>query len=77
MAGQKATPITYDVIVGNIGTVHSGRNLRAAERVFREYVKDSKRGYGRAAGEAVTIMRWYRGAGDVMAEYPGTLEREE
>ena len=46
---------TYNVNVGNIGSVYSGRNCRAAKRAFREYVSQSKTGYGRASGENVTL----------------------
>jgi len=35
--------------------VHSGHNCRAANRAFREYVSQSKTGYGRASGENVTL----------------------
>ena len=49
-------PVKYEVLVGNIGNVYSG-NGTEARRVFADYVKQSKSGYGRAAGEDVTIMR--------------------
>jgi hypothetical protein len=46
----------YEVVVGNIGTVHTGNNKRKATAVFNSYVRDSERGYGRAAGEHVTMF---------------------
>ncbi len=48
---------TYEVIVGNIGTAHRGTNFRAANQVYRHYVKVSKGDMGRAAGEPVTLMK--------------------
>ena len=46
----------YEVIVGNIGRVHSGKNKRKAEAVFRYYVKESDSMIGRAGGENVTLF---------------------
>ena len=63
----------YEVICGNIGTVHTGAAIRAAEIHFDEYVAQSKSEYGRAAGESVTLMR----DGEIHREYIGTLERSE
>ncbi len=50
-------PHTYQVIVGNIGTVYDGDNGFDARRTFMSYVKDSGAKYGRASGEPVTLMR--------------------
>ena len=61
---------TYEVIVGNIGTVHQGHNRKEAEKVFTFYVKDSKTGLGRSGGEAVTLMR----DGEPIREYEGTVK---
>lgn len=47
---------SYSVNVGNIGTVFDGSNQRKAIRAFREYVNQSKAGYGRASGENVTLF---------------------
>jgi len=44
-----------DVIVGNIGTVCVGVSLDEANRIFREYVAQSKLNAGRASGESVLI----------------------
>ena len=46
----------YEVIVGNIGRVHTGNNRREASKVYREYVKDSSQPTGRAGGEQVTLF---------------------
>jgi hypothetical protein len=48
---------TFDVIVGNIGTVYSGNDSMEANRIFDVYKQLSKDGYGRAAFEPVTLMR--------------------
>lgn len=62
----------YEILVGNIGTVHSGPVLREAERLFVHYRKQSESGSGRASGENVTLLR----DGEILDEYIGTLERE-
>jgi hypothetical protein len=46
----------YQVVVGNIGTVHTGRNLRQAAQVWRSYRHGSMAGDGRGAGEPVTLF---------------------
>jgi len=61
---------TYDVVVGNIGTVHSGRNQRVAMRTYRVYVEQSRAAYGRAAGENVTVMC----DSEIHKEYIGSIE---
>ncbi len=47
----------WETIVGNIGTVYSGTDEDEAQRKHDIYVEQSQGGYGRAAGETVTIMR--------------------
>ncbi len=48
---------TYGVIVSNIGTVYApGFDRREAYATFRDYQQQSRDGYGRAAGETVTLM---------------------
>lgn len=59
---------TYDVIVGNIGTVYSGHNRREAERTMRTYIEQSQSNVGRAGGEAVTLMQ----DSEVAKEYTAT-----
>ena len=57
----------WEVVVGNIGTVHRTRNETKARADFATYVTQSSAGYGRAAGETVTLMR----DGDPVAEHFG------
>ena len=45
----------YEVIVGNVGKVHEGHNKATAVLEFNLQKNHSKRGYGRAANEAVTM----------------------
>ena len=46
----------FKVIVGNIGTVYSGDNEAEAHKTYYEYREQSQKGYGRAAGETVTLL---------------------
>ena len=61
--------MTYEVLVGNIGTVYSGGCHRFADEHFTEYVRQSKTGNGRAGGEDVTILR----NGEPITEYIGAI----
>ncbi len=45
------------MIVGNVGCAHRGRNRRKALKIYHEYRRQSKTGYGRSAGEQVTLTR--------------------
>lgn len=45
----------YAISVGNIGNIGCA-NLKEAEKKYKEYVKQSKDNYGRAAGEDVALM---------------------
>lgn len=65
--------MTYEVIVGNIGTVYSGPSKSAAERDFEGYVRQSREGYGRAANEPVTLMC----AGEPVKEYEPAEQPEQ
>lgn len=47
---------TYRVVVGNIGTVYSGDSWVEARDTWREYVRQSLDGEGRAAGEEITLF---------------------
>ncbi len=62
----------FEVVVGNIGTVYSGNNFMQASAKYSSYLKDSESGYGRAAGENVTLLH----DGEIRMEHVGTLERE-
>ena len=48
---------SYTVNVGNIGNIPAGTNLRAAQRIFTDYKRQSKAGIGRGAGESVSLLR--------------------
>lgn len=68
----------YEVVVGNVGTVYSGRSLKKALAKFRAYVEESKAGApdgsaGRASGEDVTLFR----DGDIFEEHVGFLNRDD
>lgn len=43
----------HQIIIGNIGTVYDGSNLKEAAKTFKEYKEQSREGYGRAAYEPV------------------------
>jgi len=47
----------YEVIVGNIGSVHIGTNPVEARRIYGIYKAQSESGMGRAGNESVTILR--------------------
>ena len=63
----------YEVIVGNVGSVYSGHNLREAMKKYRTYIDTSKSGVGRAGGESVMLMK----NGEPHKEYAGTLSDTE
>ena len=63
----------YTVVVGNIGTVCDNVDYADANHDYIEYVNQSADGYGRAAGEDVTMMH----DGDVYKEYVGTVHDGE
>jgi hypothetical protein len=69
----KATELTtaddYEVIVGNIGSVHFGTDLNEARKIFAEYKAQSETGTGRAGGEGVTLLK----NGDIYTEHLSTL----
>jgi hypothetical protein len=46
----------YEVIVGNIGTVHRGSSKAEALKQYKANVRNSEAGTGRSAHEAVTLM---------------------
>jgi hypothetical protein len=65
---------TYQVIVGNIGTVYKGTKVNHANSVFELYVHLSKQSVGRAAGEDVWIL--VTGEGVIEREYTGYIRQE-
>lgn len=68
----------YEVVVGNVGTVYSGRSVTKAKAEYADYVRLSKAGApdgsaGRASGEDVTLFR----DGEIWKEHVGFLSRSE
>lgn len=63
--------IAYEIMVGNIGLVYHGTNENEANETFHEYVGQSKSGYGRAAGETVTMFF----GDDIVREHFGTIDQ--
>lgn len=59
----------YEVIVSNVGKVHEGQaeTAREARLVYLTYVDLSKSGYGRCAGESVSLWR----DNELIEEYDG------
>lgn len=60
----------YEVIVGNVGTVHDSVYQRDAEQVYVDYVARSQNGLGRAAWESVILMV----DGEIVQEHTGTVD---
>lgn len=46
----------YEVIVGNVGSVHKGLDRDEAELAFSQYVELSEKGVGRVGGEDVVLL---------------------
>lgn len=64
----------FEVVVGNIGKVWEGKSEAAATATYREYRHLSETGYGRCAGESVTLF-WDN---DILEEYtPANKEETE
>jgi len=59
----------FEVVVGNVGIVYSGNNYMQAQCKYDRYVRASKRGDGRVAGESVTLMH----NGDIRMEHAGEV----
>lgn len=64
------TTALFEVLVGNIGTVYSGPMLKEALEYYGEYRRQSKTGYGRAAGESVVLLQ----DGEIRKEHHGTQD---
>lgn len=56
---------TFEVIVGNIGTVYTGPDESKARGEYLHYVAASKDTVGRASGEQVSLLK----AGEPILEY--------
>ena len=61
---------TWEVIVGNIGTVYSGPSGAIARQKYGDYQAMSEDSYGRASGESVMLMC----NGEPVEEHAGTVE---
>jgi hypothetical protein len=64
---------TYEVIVGNVGTVHHGDDRAVARYIYCRYISLSKARGGRASGEDVTLMQ----DGEPFQEYIGTIHQQQ
>jgi hypothetical protein len=72
IADKVHTTYQYEVIVGNIGTVYKGPSVVEARKMFDYYIEQSRGGYGRAAGESVTLLL----NGEIRREYVGSSVEE-
>jgi hypothetical protein len=70
---MKKEPSLYSVVVGNVGTVYAGDDVRLAHSTYWEYMRISQQPTGRASGEDVTMFM----DGDIVREYIGTLSQDE
>lgn len=61
----------HEVTVTNIGKVFSGWNADSAISVFWEYVRKSRAGEGRAAGEDVVLFK----DGEIIREHNNKTRR--
>jgi hypothetical protein len=63
---------TYEVIVGNVGSVYCGKNRADALATYQSYVESSKEQVGaRSYGEDVTLLA----DGEIEQEHIGHLRR--
>lgn len=64
---------TYEVIVGNVGSVHLGKRRTEALKRYKSYVESSKEHAGaRCYGEDVTLLV----DGEITQEHTGHLRQE-
>ena len=63
----------HTVVVGNIGNVVIDGRWKDADEAYREYRRQSKEGYGRAAGEDVV---WFKD-GEIYMEFVGDNTRSD
>lgn len=64
---------TWEVVVGNVGTVYRGFSEVLARRAYANYCTASYRQEGKASGESVTLLV----ASEIVSEYPGRLPGEQ
>ena len=62
---------TYQVLVGNVGTVYSGLDGVEAVQTYMIYIDRSNMG-GRAYGETVTLIR----EGEIVREHIGWVDQQ-
>lgn len=60
---------SYEVVVGNIGTVLSTNDYEDARTCASVYIGQSKEQIGRASNESVTILRVTNGDVEIYYEY--------
>jgi hypothetical protein len=65
VGGRCVKASTYEVVVGNIGTVYKGKAKRLALKDYTNYIGQSQSGGGKAAGEPVTLLA----DDDIIKEY--------
>ena len=63
-------PTTYWVIVGNVGTVHSGSDEAEARVIYEEYVCMSRSGFGRAGDASVVLLE----GEEISSAWPGLAD---
>jgi hypothetical protein len=64
---------TYEVVVGNVGSVHFGKSRADALKQYRSYVQSSKEiARARCYGEDVTLLV----DGEITKEHTGHLRLE-
>jgi hypothetical protein len=73
VSAPSARQSDWEVVVGNIGSVYRGGRSDEAVSTYREYVKQSQSGRGRAGGEPVTLFR----DGEIYREHMGSNEGVE
>jgi len=61
---------SWEVVVGNIGSVYRDLSESAARATYKVYVENSKWQGGRASGESVTLFC----DGEIVEEHVGTVE---
>lgn len=61
---------TYEVVVGNIGTVYTGRSQKIANETFETYRKNSINGVGRGGYEDVILLHGGEPEKEHFAEVP-------
>ena len=63
----------YEIAVGNVGIVLTTSDRDEAERVFADYVRQSKEGSGRVAGEPVIVIK----GSELYEEYNPSVRDEQ